>query len=226
MDKLSVLVADDHWVARIAVSHLLKKLDYEIDLLEAANGDELRSALDAEKALDLIILDLNMPGCDAWATISDVRKSYAMTRLIVMSASEKRSDVLRSLQEGAVGYVPKSAEPDVILSSIKRVLAGEVALPQRLLVTEEADQAEAIADDKELAYICEALEHFTPRQKEIFTLLATGAQNKDIAKALDLSVNTVRVHMQAITSKLKISNRSEIALCAARWKERAADAAS
>ncbi len=224
MEKLSVLVADDHWVARAAVSHLLNKLDREIDLFEAANGDELNAALNSAPALNLIILDLNMPGCDAWSTIRNVRKSLPMTPLIVISASEKRADVLRSLQEGAVGYVPKSAEPDVILSTVKRVLAGEVALPQRLLVKQEADQGETIADDRELAQVCAALEHFTPRQREIFGLLATGAQNKDIARTLDLSVNTVRVHMQAITSKLKISNRSEIALCAARWKERAADA--
>ena len=219
--KLRVLAADDHWIARVAIEQLLKKSGLEYELLEAATSDEVIRIAQTNNPLDLIILDLNMPGRSAWATIKELRAQEIDAPIMIMSVSEQRTDVLKSLEEGAVGYVPKTADPEVILSTIRRVLNGEVALPQKLLVKEEKPtRKHAFTDDEKLARIFSALETFTPRQRDVFELLASGARNEEIADTLELSVNTIRVHMQAIASKLETRNRSEIALYASRWKER------
>ncbi len=218
---LRVLAADDHWIARVAIDQVLKKSGLPHELLEAATSDEVIRIAKANNPLDLIILDLNMPGRSAWETIKELRAQGVDAPLIIMSVSEQRKDVLKSLEEGAVGYVPKTADPEVILSTIRRVLNGEVALPQKLLVKEAKEtHKHAFTDDEKLAHIFAVLETFTPRQRDVFELLASGARNEEIAASLELSVNTIRVHMQAIASKLDTRNRSEIALYASRWKER------
>ncbi len=215
--QLNVLIVDDHWIARAAIAHLLPKLHSAVNVTEASSADEAISLTENGEDFDLIVLDLNMPGYDIWKAIGTLKKTAP---IIVMSVSEERADVLRCLQEGAFGYVPKTALPDTILKTIKRVLNGEVALPQRLLVSETAKDQSPIADDEQLVDISAALEEFTPRQKEIFAMLSTGADNRDIARKLELSVNTVRAHMQAITSKLKVKNRATLALYSSRWHER------
>ncbi|MEM9704597.1 MAG: response regulator transcription factor [Pseudomonadota bacterium] len=219
--SLRVLIADDHWVVRAALASLLRRLG-EIDLHEAATGDEAIDAVKATPELDLLLLDLNMPGPSSIRTINTIRRAAPNLPIVMISVSEARSDVLRSLDNGAVGYIPKTADPDVILSTIERVLAGEVALPQRLLVRSEEEAAPAFSDDQELANVFSAFEAFTPRQREIFEHLASGAKNTEIAEALELSVNTVRVHIQAIASRMPHRNRAQIVAAASRWKERRA----
>lgn len=219
--RLRVLIADDHWIARTAICHLLPKLFAALDISEASSTDEAIALAESKGEFDLVILDLNMPGCDSWKAIN-VLKRYAP--IVVMSVSEDRSDVLRCLQEGAFGYIPKTAQPEIILSTIERVLNGEVALPQKLLASSPATAAQTMVDDEDIRDISVAIETFTPRQKEIFIELSSGASNKDIARLMDLSVNTVRVHLQAITSKLKVKNRATLALYSSRWRERFAAA--
>ncbi|MEO0400136.1 MAG: response regulator transcription factor [Pseudomonadota bacterium] len=217
---MRILVADDHWVVRAAISQLLKRLG-DVETIEAATVEEaVRVAKDAGP-LDLVMLDLKMPGGRSVDAISKIRGSQADAKIVMISVSEDRADVLRCLENGAVGYIPKTADPDVILSTVRRVLNGEVALPQRLLVKDTETQP-AIADDAQLTQIFRAFEDLTPRQQEIFALLADGAQNKDIAEKLSLSVNTVRVHLQAISARLPARDRAQLVLFASRWKERRA----
>ncbi|MEM6414468.1 MAG: response regulator transcription factor [Pseudomonadota bacterium] len=217
---INILIADDHWVVRAAIGHLLRRLG-DVKVHEAESADEAISIAEKNEDLDLVLLDLQMPGSSSLNAISKLRSMRDQMKVIMISVSENRSDVLQCLECGAVGYIPKTAEPDVILSTIRRVLNGEVALPQRLLV-KESQESPVINDDDQLTQIFRAFEALTPRQQEIFALLADGSQNKEIAEKLQLSVNTVRVHLQAISSRLPARDRSQLVLYASRWKDRCA----
>jgi len=221
-ESLKILIADDHWIARNAVASLLGGLAAQIDLSEAANIDEALELLREENDVDLIIVDLNMPGTPVLESFPILRQLAPQAKIVVITVSENRADVLRCLEAGAVGYVPKTAPPDAILGTFERVLSGEVALPQKLLVNTAPVENTPISDDADLVRIGLAFDEFTPRQKEIFMMLATGTGNKDIASDLGLSVNTVRAHLQAITSKMKADNRAMLTLYASRWKDRGA----
>ena len=220
MSVLNVLVVDDHWIARAAVIGLLPKLDRKVRAFEAASVAEANKIIEGGEKLGLVILDLNLPDGEPWQTLSDLRARLPGVPIIVMSVSEQRADVLNCLDHGAVGYLPKTSDPEHILTTLERALAGEVAFPQRLLMTQGNAPGPAMSDDAEFIRVCALVEGFTPRQLEVFEHLADGASNHDIASSLGLSVNTVRVHLQSIATKLDIRKRSTISAHAARWRSR------
>lgn len=220
MSVLRALVIDDHWIARAAIIGLLPKLGHEIEVAEASTAAEALEKLKADVKTNLIILDLNLPDSNSWETISSIRELSGGVPVVVMSVSERREDVLKCLELGVVGYLPKTSEPEHIVATLRRVLAGEVALPQRLLLSQATAEPTAISDDADFLRICTIIESLTPRQLQVFEHLAEGDSNTEIAAALGLSVNTVRVHMQSIASKMDTRRRAAIGAYAARWKAR------
>ena len=217
MKRLRILVADDHWVVRAALINLLPQLGEQLDVREASTGGDALQFVVNEPPFDLIIFDLQMPQTDPWETLSKLSEASEGTPIVVVSASERRSDVLNCLQRGASGYAPKSAEPEAIVSTFRRVLNGEVALPQRLLSTREADQGPMVLrEDRTSGSVRAIAETLTRRQKQVFEMMGTEASNQEIADELGLSVNTVRVHLQAIARQLQLKSRAEIAAHAAR----------
>ncbi len=217
--QLKALIADDHWVVRASIVSLLGTV-YDVTPYEASNADEtVAICRDADK-LDLIVVDLRMPGQPTQSLLRDLSELSPGAPVIVLSISEDRSDVLLALQHGAAGYIPKTAEPAAILDAVARVLRGEAAIPQDLLFKKATPQT-AMADDADLGKVFAAVEMFTPRQREIFGLLASGLSNKEMATQLGLSVNTIRAHLQAISARLPGKGRSKISSFASRWRERA-----
>ena len=213
---LKVLVADDHWIVRLGLTQLLKELGRELQVVEAADGVEALTAADRHDDLDLVLLDLKIPGGDGFEALRALRKSHPNVPVIVISVSEDRSDILHAIDFGAHGYVPKSALGEDILKAVKLVLSGEMALPRRLLEqptvipsgTGTTAWSEAEQDQMEA--------RLTNRQREIYGLLSQGLSNADIAGRLGLSVNTVRVHIHGILQRLQLENRMQVVLRAAR----------
>ena len=213
---MRVLVSDDHWVARAAILSLLPMLNREYEVHEAATAQDTLHLVQAQ-GFDLIIIDLNYPDEDPWSFIPAIRREAELASLIVISFSEAKEDVLRCLQYGVAGYVPKSSPPEDILSTMRRVLAGEVSLPYRLLADQSPNNS-ALAPDREFLSASNLVDDLTPRQKEIFELLADRLSNAEIAEALGLSPNTVRVHIQALLRRLGDIDRSTAASYAVRFR--------
>ena len=213
---LSVLVADDHWLARQALTHVLDELADKVRIVEAENTSELLQRTRDDGPFDLIVLDLNMPGDTPVGRLRALRDVAPNSPICVVSVSEARTDVLTCLQEGAVGYIPKSAGADEIFSTLARVIAGDVALPQRLLLFDGASSSER----PDLAAIIRTrdIDELTPRQREVFDLLSDGCSNAEIAEKLNLSTNTIRVHIQAISQRLSVRSRTEVAMIAAQYR--------
>ena len=174
---------------------------------EAANVAELRGLLASDAAVDLVVVDLFMPGMSGGSTIRELRLGFPGLRFVVMSASEERQHVLDALAAGAFGYIPKSLEPEAMIAAFQQILNGGIYAPT-LLLTEPAhapEPAPAQVDSQVLATL-------TPRQCDVLRLLGKGQANKEIARALDISEGTVKIHLAAIFRLLDVRNRTEAVL--------------
>ncbi len=201
------VIADDHALFRTGLRLLLGDGCGPAHIREAANVAELRAALAEDAAVDLAVVDLSMPGMNGGATIRELRSEFSGLRVVVMSASEERQNVLDALAAGAFGYIPKSLEPAAMIQAFQQILSGGIYAPT-LLLTDSASGPEA-----SLAPVDpQVIESLTPRQRDVLRLLGKGQANKEIARALDISEGTVKIHLAAIFRLLDVRNRTEAVL--------------
>lgn len=201
------VIADDHALFRAGLRLLLLDACGPGEVLQAANVEELRELLDVDSPPDLAVIDLLMPGMNGGATVKELRQAFPGMRFVVMSASEERKHVLDALGAGAFGYIPKSLEPTAMIAAFEQILNGGIYAPT-LLLTESAAAAEPARPSLDPA----VLETLTPRQCEVLRLLGKGQANKEIARALDISEGTVKIHLAAIFRLLDVRNRTEAVL--------------
>ena len=199
---MKILIADDHALFREGMCHVLGELAELEALLQASNSESaLRHAAD-NPDLDLVLLDLNMPGKDGFAVLDTFANRYPALPVVILSASNQRSHIQRALDAGALGFIPKDTTSAVMLSALRLVLSGGIYVPPSIAITEEPESTKAQHDDQ----------HFTPRQMETLALLAQGCSNKQIARHLSLSEATVKMHVTAIFKTLGVSNRTQAVL--------------
>lgn len=179
-ETLKVLVVDDHALIREALRGVLKQLNARVTMFESATCAEAFELADANPDLDLCLLDLNLPGLDGFAGLSELRRHHPTIAIVVLSASDDRADVTRALNHGAVGFISKSSPCSVMLSALNLVLAGGVYLPQELLSGKmPAARPAPVACVGELG--------LTERQLEVLKLMVQGKPNKIICRDLGLA---------------------------------------
>ena len=201
------VIADDHALFRTGLRLLLVDGCGPGEVREASDIPELRALLAREPEVDLVVLDLFMPGMNGGATLRDLRQAYPSLRFVVMSASEERKHVLDALGAGAFGYIPKSLEPEAMIAAFEQILSGGIYAPTLLLI-----ETAAAPDPQPAAIDPQILATLTPRQCEVLRLLGKGQANKEIARALDISEGTVKIHLAAIFRLLEVRNRTEAVL--------------
>lgn len=201
---MKFLVVDDHPVLREGLSALLSQVFAPAEIIQARNAEEAFAMLDRHGDLDILLLDLNMPGVAGMQVIPEVGRRRPDLPIIVLSSSEDPRDVRSAIAAGALGYVAKSATQQSLTSAIRLVLDGDVYVPPFVLNDQNA------ASDKR-AGGAGGIERLTSRQSEILALLSRGQPNKVIAQALDLSEKTVKVHITAIFKALDVVNRTQAA---------------
>lgn len=210
---MKVLAADDHWIAREALKHLLKGLAHNVEVYEAESFAEALSVVENHSDLDLVLVDLMMPGLEPLQGLRALRTKVPHVPVVVISVNEERQNVLRALDLGVMGYIPKTSKGPVILKALEHVLSGEVYLPRGLL--DQADTASVQEDTWSSQQIDDADLGLTRRQAQILELLGRGKTNSQIAEQLGLSVNTVRVHIHSLLKRLQLDNRTQAVLFAA-----------
>lgn len=200
------VIADDHALFRAGLRLLLSDTCGPAEVRQAGSLPELKLLLEADHEVDLAVVDLAMPGMKGAASIRELRHAYPQLRCVVMSGSEHRQDVLDALAAGAIGYIPKSLDPEAMVAAIQQVLGGGIYAPT-LLLTEpiEAEELSSAVDPAVMAML-------TPRQYDVLRLLGKGQANKEIARALDISEGTVKIHLAAIFRVLDVRNRTEAVL--------------
>lgn len=211
-----VMVADGHWIVRMGLKEVFRQRDGDFQVVEAADCDGALNVASESSDLDLVLLDIRIPGGDGFEVLRSLKRDLPGVPVVIVSSSEDRSDILRAIDLGALGYIPKSADSRDFEKALDMVLAGEVSLPRRLLEkpVEVHSSARATAwSDAEQAQMEARL---TNRQRQIYGLLSQGLTNADIAGRLGLSVNTVRVHIHGILQRLQLDNRMQVVLRAAR----------
>jgi two-component system nitrate/nitrite response regulator NarL len=199
---MRVLLADDHKLVRDALAFYCTRLDDEVEVLQAETYGQVAEMEAGADALDLIILDLNMPGGTGFDGLDAMRKRRPQTPIVILSGSVRRQDMSDAFEHGASGYLPKTLGGDAMLNALRLVMAGEKFIPAALY--EEAGGAGGAAN----LPADSPLRALTPREREVLEQLIEGKSNKEIATVLDLQVVTVKLHMKGILRKLGAHNRT------------------
>lgn len=203
---MKVLIIDDHPMLRDGLAAVLQQADPQTSVLQARDANEGLALADDNADLDLVILDLQLPGMEGVEAISEFARRRPGVRILILSSSEDPRDVRRSLAAGALGYVPKSAGQQLLLSAIRLVMNGDFYIPPLMLDEKpRADTSRAANADAVGTPV------LTDRQIEILQLLSEGMPNKTIATSLKLSEKTVKVHVTAIFKTLNVVNRTQAA---------------
>ena len=200
----SLLIADDHPLFRAALRGAALEAADDIQAIEAGTLDDALAALESRQDIDLVLLDLHMPGNHGLAGLAAIRAQFPAVAVVLVSANEDPQVVRRALDHGAAGYIPKSAGLDEMRDAIRTVLACEEWLPPALRGA--VARAQSAPGDAELAA---RLASLTPAQFRVLTLVAQGLLNKQIADRLDVQERTVKAHLSAIFEKLGARNRTQ-----------------
>jgi DNA-binding NarL/FixJ family response regulator len=210
----TILVADDHAVTRFGLVQLFRDALGADQVVEAQTYAEALDRLH-DRSIRLAIIDLGMPGLDSPADLAHVRRSRPDIKVIVLSASEARADILAALQAGVHGYLVKTAKMDRLISRIQHVMAGEIYVPPSLadlpcldktlrhhaLIADTAAGESLNGDDADHVVLSD-------RQRQVLEGLMLGLSNKQIARELELAEGTIKMHVGALFRTLGAQNRT------------------
>jgi DNA-binding NarL/FixJ family response regulator len=219
---VEILVVDDHALIREALRGVLKKLKSEAVVLEASSCNQAMQVIAEHPNLDLILLDLNLPDRDGFSMLTELGERYPAISVVVLSAQQDRGSVVKALNLGALGFIPKSGQREVMLKALELVFAGGVYIPPEILAHDEPSPGQR--DDKppvaNRPTVSPADLGLTERQVEVLWLMMQGKSNKAICRALNLAEPTVKNHVTAILKALGVSNRTEAVIAVGKlgWK--------
>lgn len=200
---MKIIIADDHWVVRQSLKQVVRRLDQTLETYEAETFDQVTELLEQHPDVSLILLDLVMPGLDELAGLSTLRSRFPDVPVVVVSVHEDVDHVIRSVEQGVIGYIPKSAPGAEVERALERVLAGEVSFPRRIIERSSAPTPQKKEETK-----ARDLDMLTERERDVLALLGGGSSVKSIAEQLGLSSQTVRIHLGNAMKKLNIRDRS------------------
>lgn len=204
-DAATILLIDNHPMLRTGVKQLISMAPELAVVGEAGNGEQgiaLAETLDP----DLILLDLNMPGLNGLETLDRLREKELSGRIVVFSVSNHEEDVVTALKRGADGYLLKDMEPEDLLKALHQAAAGEMVLSEALTPVLAASlRANRAPSERDISQL-------TPRERDILKLIAQGLPNKMIARRLDITESTVKVHVKHLLKKMKLKSRVEAAV--------------
>lgn len=211
--KLTILLADDHALFRDGMRYVLQQLADEVEILDAASFPEAMKTADSRPGINLVLMDLHMPGSDGALSVRAFNLRHPGVPLVVVSGSERREDMERAMEYGAMGFISKMTSGKVMVGALRMVLDGGVYLPPQLL-QQAMDSMEQGATDKRTRRTNEY--GLTPRQVDVLRHLGRGLSNKEISLAMDLAEGTVKIHVAAIFQALHVNNRMDAVLAAQR----------
>lgn len=211
---MNILLVDDHALFRGGLKFLLQQLDTGLVLDEAGNCAQALERAAAGR-YDLILLDLNMPGLNRLDALEALRDAAPDAPVVVLSGESDPAVVRAAIERGAMGFIPKSATPEVLIQALRLVLAHGVYLPVEMLDAAKTPFSALPAALTDSAF-AQALPGLTPRQMEVLRCVIQGKPNKVIARELDVAEATVKVHLSSVLRALGVHNRTEAVYAAAK----------
>ena len=215
---MKILVVDDHALIREALHGVLRKVTRDAIILEASNCAQTMEAVASHPDISLILLDLNLPDRDGFSMLAELRERNPAVSVVVLSATQDRANVIKALDIGAMGYIPKSARNEVMLSALQLVFAGGIYIPPEILAREHLSHSAPSGGGR--AIVSPGDLGLTDRQLDVLALMMQGKNNKSICRTLNLAEPTVKNHVTAILKALKVTNRTEavIAVTELGWR--------
>lgn len=198
-----VIIADDHPLFRTALKQAIVECLPEAGILEADCFDDLLIGVEANPSLEIVFLDLHMPGNNGFTGLTQLQNHYPDLVVIMVSSDDNVQTMQKAISFGAAAFIPKSADLTMIGQAIEVVLDGEVWLPSHA-ETDTIDNENSQANQ----HLAKQLAQLTPQQYIVLTQIADGRLNKQIAYDLDIKETTVKKHVSAILVKLEVNNRT------------------
>ncbi|WP_088279272.1 response regulator transcription factor [Ideonella sp. A 288] len=231
---MKVLLVDDHPLILSALTAVIHGLDRGIEVVGVLDAGRANAELAAADDFDLVLLDLSLGDTDGFEVLADLRSRYPLLPVVVVSATERHSDMIRAIDMGAMGFVPKRTSNRELVDALAMVTTGGVYLPPAMLgmlsrpVAASELRAGAGATPS-IAELASAEVHqrpasveslgLTPRQSDVMALLLKGLPNKLIARELKLSVETVKDHVAAVLRALGVSSRTQAVLAVSQMNQ-------
>ena len=203
-----IVITDDHPLFRGALRQAVRSFLPGAEVVEACGLDELTATLGKEHRVDLVLLDLTMPGVQGFSGLVYLRAQHPDLPVVIVSANEDPTVIRRALEFGASGFIPKSLESEEIGAAIQAVLAGDSWTPP--------DVEFGPSEDGEVADLMRRLATLTPQQLRVLMMLSEGLLNKQIAYELAVSEATVKAHVSAVLQKLGVESRTQAVIAASR----------
>ncbi len=198
----TILIADDHPLFRAAMRQALVDIVGD-SILEVASFSEAYEAIEEHDEIELVFLDLNMPGNEGLTGLTELRTQFPSVLVVIVSAEEDPTLIRRAIDLGASGYIPKSTPLPQIADAVNKVLDGEQWLPGNI-----NDAISQLENQQDKAF-ADKLAQLTPHQFKVLKMMADGLLNKQIAYELDISESTVKQHVSAVLRKLEVINRTK-----------------
>ncbi|ODT08928.1 MAG: DNA-binding response regulator [Mesorhizobium sp. SCN 65-20] len=195
------VIADDHPLFRGALKQAIAGLADVSSVLEAGDFESVKAIVAANEDLDIVLLDLSMPGASGLSGLISLRGIHATVPVVIISAHDDPETIRRALELGASGFISKSASMDEIRNAVETVLSGEITAP--------GDIDLGVERDPEISDLIKRLQSLTPQQTRVLGMLAEGLLNKQIAYELGVSEATIKAHVSAILQKLGVDSRTQ-----------------
>ncbi len=201
MSSQRIIIVDDHPLFRGALSQALSASLSKTEMIEAGSLDELSQRLQEPADVDLVLLDLTMPGVKGLSGLLLLRAQHPGIPVVIVSATEDPATIRRCIEAGASGFVPKSLPVEKMREAVRAVLAGDVWTPEGIDLSRPASD--------ETSDILARLSTLTPQQVRVLMMLGEGLLNKQIAYTLNVSEATIKAHVSAILQKLGVDSRTQ-----------------
>lgn len=208
---MKILVVDDHALIREALRGVLTELGAGAQIVEAPDSGRAMRSVEENPDLELVLLDLYLPDRSGFEVLAELRERHPAISVVVLSVSSDRDDITRALELGAVGFIPKSAQREVMLGAFRLILSGGIYVPPEIFGRPQPAPA---APPRPAAPPPTAVPGLTGRQMEVLALMMQGKSNKAICRALGVAEPTVKNHVTAILRALGVSNRTEAVIAA------------
>ena len=202
------VIADDHPLFRGALKQALAGVADVATILEAGDFETTKSLVSKNDDIDLILLDLTMPGASGLSGLISLRGIHSAVPMIVVSAHDNPETIRRALELGASGFISKSASMEAIRSGVETVLAGGITAPKGMDL--------GVERDPEISDLIKRLQSLTPQQTRVLGMLAEGLLNKQIAYELGVSEATIKAHVSAVLQKLGVDSRTQAVILLSR----------
>jgi DNA-binding NarL/FixJ family response regulator len=210
---MRILVVDDHPLMTDAIRLALQQLARSVEVDSAGSLEQALARAEKAPALDLVLLDLGLPDCAGLEALTRFREGFPALPIVVVSGSYDNASIVGALDRGAMGYIPKTSAKEVLLNAVRLVVSGGIYVPVEVLKTHEP-QASAASHPQPLTRPDEL--RLSARQSEVLALLLRGLPNKLIARKLEISENTAKIHVSAVLRALGVATRTQALIAASR----------